>query len=135
MNAYSKDLRMRVLAAVDGGIPREEIVRVFGVSLATVGRWLRRRRQTGDVDARPSPGRTRSICSRAQERRALWEQLQAYPEATLEEHRELWEREGGVRVSVATMSRAIRRLGWTYKQRRWEPPSATRRPEPAGASG
>jgi hypothetical protein len=38
-----------------------------------------------------------------------------------------------VRVSVATMSRAIRRLGWTYKQRRWRPPSATRRP--AGASG
>jgi transposase len=135
MNAYSKDLRMRVLAAVDRGIPREEIVRVFGVSLATIGRWLRRRRETGEVDARPSPGRARSICSRAEERRALWAQLEAHPEATLEEHRELWERGGGMRVSVATMSRAIRRLGWTYKQRRWEPPSATRRPEPAGAGG
>ena len=118
MNAYSKDLRMRVLAAVDRGIQREEVVRVFGVSLATIGRWLRRRRETGDVDARPSPGRTRSICSRTEERRALWVQLEAHPEATLEEHRELWGREGGVRVSVATMSRAIRRLGWTYKQRR-----------------
>ncbi len=126
---------MKVLAAVDHGIPREEIVRVSSVSLATIGRWLRRRRETGDVDTRPSPGRTRSICSRAQECRALWAQLQAHPEATLEEHRELWERGGGVRVSVATMSRAIRRLGWTYKQRRWEPPSATRRPEPTGASG
>jgi transposase len=135
MNAYSKDLRIRVLAAVDRGIPREEIVRVFGVSLAPVGRWLRRRRETGVIDARHSPGRTRSICSRAEERRALWAQLEAHPEATLEEHRELWEREGGARVSVATMSRVIRRLGWTYKQRRWEPPSATRRPEPAGASG
>jgi transposase len=135
MNAYSKDLRMRVLAAVDRGTPREEIVRVFDVSLATVGRWLRRRRETGDVAAMPSPGRTRSICSRAEERCALWAQLEAHPEATLEEHRQLWERESGVRVSVATMSRAIRRLGWTYKQRRWEPPSGTRRPEPAGASG
>ena len=36
MNAYSKDLRMRVLAAVDRGTLRKEIVRVFGVSLATV---------------------------------------------------------------------------------------------------
>jgi transposase len=136
MNAYSKDLRMRVLAAVDRGIPREEIVRVFGVSLATIGRWLRRRRETGDVAAaRPSPGRTRSICARAEERRALRAQLEENPEATLDEHRELWERGGGMRVSVATMSRAIRRLGWTYKQRRWEPPSATRRPELAGASG
>jgi hypothetical protein len=59
----------------------------------------------------------------------------SYPEATLEEHRELWEHERGVRVSVATMSRAIRRLGWTYKQRRWEPPSATRKHGPTGASG
>ncbi len=92
---------MRVLAAVDRSMPREEIVRVFGVSLATVGRWLRRRRETGDVDARPSPGRARSICSSAEERRALWAQLEAYPpEATLEDHRgELWERGGGARVS------------------------------------
>ena len=37
-------------------------------------------------------------------------------EATLERHCELWERGHGVRVSVATMSRAVRGLGWTYKQ-------------------
>jgi transposase len=135
MNAYSKDLRARVLATVDRGDPRARIVETFGISLATVRRWLRRRRETGEVAPRPSPGRTPSICKTAEERRALWEQLEASPEATLEEHRESWERERGVRVSVATMSRAIRKLGWTYKQRRWEPPSATRRPEPAGASG
>ena len=135
MNAYSKDLRMRVLAAVDRGQRRKEIVRLFEVSPATIGRWLRRRREIGDVAARPSPGRTRRICSSVEERRALWAQLEAHPEATLEGHRELWERERGVRVSVATMSRAIRRLGWTYKQRRWEPPSATSGLEPAGANG
>jgi transposase len=75
------------------------------------------------------------IGASADERRALWRQLEEHPEATLEEHRELWEHERGVRVSVATMSRAIRRLGWTYKQRRWEPPSATRKHGPTGASG
>jgi transposase len=72
MNAYSKDLRLRVLAAVDRGIPYAEIVRLFGVSLATVGRWLRRRREAGNVVApMPSPGRTPSICRTAKERRAL----------------------------------------------------------------
>ena len=76
------------------------------------------------------------IGASADERRALWRQLlEEHPEATLEEHRELWEHERDVRVSVATMSRAIRRLGWTYKQRRWEPPSATRKNGPTGASG
>lgn len=74
------------------------------------------------------------IVSTVEERRALWRQLEEHHEATLEEHRALWEEEYGVRVSVATMSRAIHRLGWTYKQRRWQPPSMTRRPEPAGVS-
>ena len=135
MNAYSKDLRARVLAAVDRGDPRALIVETFGVSLATVRRWVRRRRETGEVAPRPSPGRTPSICKTTEERRALWEQLEANPEATLEEHRELWERERSVRVSVATMSRAVRKLGWTYyKQRRWQPPSATSEPGPAGGS-
>lgn len=135
MNAYSKDLRMRVLAAVDRGDPYGEISRLFEVSLATIGRYVRRRRETGEMAPRPSPGRTPRICKSAEERRDLWEQLEASPEATLEEHRETWERERGVRVSVATMSRAIRRLGWTYKQRLWRPPSATKKPAPPGASG
>ena len=69
------------------------------------------------MDARPSPGRTPRMCKNAEERRALWEQLEEHPEVTLERHRELWEERGGAGVSVATMSRAIRRLGWTYKQR------------------
>jgi len=34
MNAYSKDLRARVLAAADRGDPRARIVQTFGVSLA-----------------------------------------------------------------------------------------------------
>ena len=135
MNAYSKDLRTRVLAAVDRGVSRAEIVETFGVSLATARRWLKRRRETGELRPRPSPGRTPNICATAQERRALWRQLEGNREATLERHRELWEERGGARASVATMSRAIRRLGWTYKQRRWRPPSATTRPEPAGTSG
>ena len=135
MNAYSKDLRVRVLAAVDRGERREEIVRLFGMSVATVGRWLRRRRESGEVGPRPSPGRTPSILRTAEERRALWRQLEENDEATLEEHRGLWEERGGARVSVATMSRAIRRLGWTYKKRRWVPPSETKKRGALGEGG
>ena len=71
MNAYSKDLRIRVLAAVDRGERREEIVRLFGVSVATVGRWLRRRRESGEVAPRPSAvRRTPSILRTAEGRLA-----------------------------------------------------------------
>ena len=50
MNAYSKDPRLRVLVAVDRGIPRKEVAGLFKVSLSTtIKRWLQRRRHTGDV--------------------------------------------------------------------------------------
>jgi transposase len=56
MRPYSKDLRLRVLAAVDRGMPREEIALVFGVSAPTVRRYLKLRRETGDVEPKPVPG-------------------------------------------------------------------------------
>lgn len=134
MNAYSLDLRLKVLDAVDRGIPRREVVRTFGVSMPTIERYLRRRRRTGEVSPKPSPGRTPSICATPEERRALWAQLEANAEATLERHCDLWEEARGMKVSVSTMSRAVRKLGWTFKKSRWVPPSATRRSEVLGGS-
>src|SRR5215216_253813 len=57
MKPYSKDLRLRVLAAVDRGVPREEVAKTFSVSVPTIKRWLKRRHETGDVEPRPIPGR------------------------------------------------------------------------------
>jgi transposase len=117
MNAYSKDLRLRVLEAVDRGVPRKEVAEFFGVSVSTIKRYIKRRRAGEGLEPRPSTGRKRRILSTSEEKRALWEQLENNDEATLECHCELWEKERGVRVSIATMSRAIRnKLGWTYKK-------------------
>ncbi len=44
--------------------------------------------------------------------KAMWEQLRENDTATLEEHCQMWEGSRGVKVSVATMSRAVRKLGW-----------------------
>ncbi|MDP8971613.1 MAG: hypothetical protein M3N45_00230 [Actinomycetota bacterium] len=47
-----------MLAAVDGGgTPREEVAKTFSVSMPTIKRWLKRRRETGDVEPKPIPGR------------------------------------------------------------------------------
>ena len=132
MNAYSLDLRLKVLDALDRGIPRREVVRIFGVSMPTLERYLRRRRRSGDLAPKPSPGRTPSICSTVEERRMLWKQLEENEEATLQRHCELWEGLGKARVSVSTMSRAVRKLGWRFKKRVWEPPSETKRREVLG---
>jgi transposase len=132
MRAYSMDLRERVLAAVDRGTPRKEIVRTLGVSEPTIRRYLRLRRETGSVAPKPPPKRPFSIGQNVEHRRALWKQLEEHYDATLEKHCRLWERKRGVKVSISTMSRAIVRLGWTLKKRVWVPPKETKKREVLG---
>ena len=116
MNAYSKDLRLKTLAAIDRGIPRKEVAQLFGVSRSTIKRWLNRRRQTGDVQTMKIPGRP-SVKGQAL-REWLSAHLKANPDLTLREHCEAFLDEMGVEVSEATMSRNIRRLpgGWPLKK-------------------
>ena len=76
MNAYSKDLRLRVLQAVNRGLPRRRISELFGISLSTIKRYVRRRRQGEDLEPKPSTGRKRRILTTSEQKRALWEQLQ-----------------------------------------------------------
>jgi transposase len=118
MNAYSKDLRLKTLAAIDRGIPRKEVQELFGVSRSTIKRWLTRRRQTGDVDIHKIPGRP-SLKGRAL-RQWLPSQLNSNPDLTLKEHCQAFEDESGMEVSEATMSRNIRRLPgeWPLKKSR-----------------
>jgi transposase len=137
MGIYSKDLRVRAVEAVERGIPRRDVVETFSISLTTLKRWLRKRREGQDLSSGTSTGRKRRILATEAEERALWVQLETNDDATLERHCELWEERKGVRVSRSAMSRAIRhKLGWTYKKRRWRPPSATsaRGPLSGGAS-
>ena len=117
MEIYSKDLRIRAVDAVERGMPRREVVETFRISLTTLKRWLRMRREGKDLSPRSSTGRKRRILSTLEQKKALWSQLEANDDATLERHCELWEERTGVRVSISTMSRAIRKkLGWSYKK-------------------
>jgi transposase len=118
MNAYSKDLRLKVLSAIDRGIPRKEVAYLFGVSLSTLKRWLKRRRQTGDVNTYEIPGRP-SVKGTAL-REWLSKQLETNPDLTLKEHREAFFDTTGIEVSEATMSRNIARLPgeWPLKKNR-----------------
>lgn len=125
MNAYSKDLRLKVLSAIERGVPRREISEFLGISISTISRYVKLKASGRQIAPKPSPGRKAKILDSPAHRRALWLQLLENDAATLEEHSEMFERERGVRVSVATMSRAVRKLGWSFKKDRWHPPSAT----------
>jgi len=102
-------------------MPRQRVVETFEVSLATLKRWLVQRRDTADLTPKIRPGRRRTIA--AAQHTALWAQLEAHQDATLAQHTDLWNATQGVCVSRWTIGRAIKRLGWTRKKRRWVPPS------------
>ncbi len=114
MKQYSVDLRERLLGAIDAGLPVVEGARLFGVCPSTIRRWRQRQRQRGTDTARPRPGRPpRSGVADAATLRA---QIAAMPDATLDQHCARWEADHGMRVSITTMSRVIRRLGITVKK-------------------
>ena len=133
MKPYSKDLRMRVVAACDRGMARKEVSRIFGVSEPTVRRYLRLRRETGDIEPRPvsgPPARKGQMLEAA-----LPGQVSRNPDLTLKEHRELFYDEHGTEVSTATISRALKRLGLPLKKSPSRPQSATKRDGRSGARG
>ena len=96
MKPYSKDLRLKVLDAVDRGMDRREVVEVFGVSLASIKRWLKRRSESGDIEALTIPGPP--AVKRAMLSEWLPSQLERNPDLTLDEHCEAFEEACGVKV-------------------------------------
>ncbi len=122
-----------MLAAVDAGIPREQVAKTFSVSMPTVKRWLKRRRETGDVEPKSIPGRP----SRKGAMLQSWlpKHLEANHDLTLgEQHREAFEEQFGEAVSTSTIGRAIAGLpdgGWPIKKVE-DSQSAMRKPEACG---
>lgn len=104
-----------MLNALEAGTPRHEVVDQFRVSLSTVKRLLKQQREHGHVQPKVIPGPSFRIA--ADQHEALAAQLRAQPDATLEQHCQQWHDEHKTRLSASTMSRSIRRLGWTHKKR------------------
>lgn len=116
MKAYSKDLRLKVLDAVDRGMSRREVACIFGISLPSIKRWLKRRRESGGVEPSPRPGPPARKGALLEQ--WLPNQLENNPDLTLVEHCESFEEDWGVEVSTATMSRRISSLpgNWPLKK-------------------
>ena len=120
MKAYSMDLRKRVLAMCDAGRTTREVARVLDVSEAWVRRLKQRRREEGIVGPRPSGGRRHGHFEPVHlEQLRAW--LCQHPDATLEWLLGRVERKMGLRCSVMAVCRAVKKLGWSLKKKRFEP--------------
>src|SRR5262245_55857352 len=125
MRAYSLDLRERALAALDAGTSRDEVLRLFKISLSTLNRWLRRRRSGLPLAAEQPSGRTHTLTDT--DLAELRERLEAAADATIAAHTQWWnDTHPDHTVSPKTIERAITRLGWTRKKRVSVPANATK---------
>ena len=124
MNAYSLDLRKKIVEAKQRGAPTSEIARTFvGVGVSTVKRYAATAREGRSLVPKKRPGSKPKMDQAAV--RLLEADLRERPTATLPQRREFLSRVAGVRVSDSTLSRALKRLGWSRKKDRWERVSAT----------
>jgi transposase len=117
MNAYSVDLRQRIVAAVASGMARNEVVRTFQVSAATVRRYLKQQREQGDLTPRAHTGGRQAQIG-PEQLPTLQKLIATTPDATLAETCVEWQQRTGVLLSQATLSRALAQIGWTRKKRR-----------------
>ena len=122
MDAYSEDLRRKIVEAKERGMPTVEVARAFGVGVSSVERYAKTAREGGSLRPKRSPGRRPKADERA--RLLLEADLRERPAATLRERREYLRGAAGLRLSESTVSRLLRRMGWSRKKDRWERRSA-----------
>src|SRR5205085_1372260 len=106
---YSRDLRERVVGAVEGGLSRRRAAKLFGVAISTVIDWVNAWRQEGRLVALPMGGDHSSRLK--EERDWLLERVAAVPDLTLEEIRaELAARGKPVGYGMAVLCRRRHQL-------------------------
>ncbi len=119
--AYSDDLRARVLGAVDRGGRVYEVAPLFEVSVSYIYKALARRKLTGVATALPKRGRPGRKLDKHLD--ALASHIAAHPDATLEELVAWVKRERDITVCVATLWATLEALDLSVKKRRAMPPS------------
>jgi transposase len=119
MQAYSLDLRQRVVAAYENGVETIlEVAERFEVSDSFIKKLLRRKRTTGQI---APVGHRGGQSKRLNQKHRKWllKTVLAASDITLEDLREKLLSEHQVTASVATLSRELRGLDLRRKKNRW----------------
>ena len=111
---YSKDLRERVVAIVDGGESAREAARLLNLGASTAIRWIDRWTTTGTVDALPGTGHSRSPLKAHDQ--WLLDLVAAEPDLTLDEIRVRLARDKKLKVGRTSIWRFYERHAITFKK-------------------
>src|SRR5215211_3617934 len=118
MKPYSEDLRTRIIQAVqEGGISKSETARLFGVSLSSVKRYARIANRGASLEPRKGGGRPPKTNETM--KKLLEEDVKERPAATVRDRRLFLQSVTGDSLSVSTVKRLLRRLGFSQKNGLW----------------
>jgi transposase len=123
MKAYSEDLRAKIVQAVEQGMPKTQAAKTFGVSRSSVKRYAAAAREGKPLTPKKHPGSKPKLDEKA--RRLLEADVEERPALTLRERCRFIERVAGVAVSESTLSRLLRRMGFSPKEGQWVRANAT----------
>lgn len=120
MRAYPKELRSRVVAAVEhGAMTIGEVATVFRVGRTFVKKMLRLQRAGAELAPRPGGGSTPKLTDG--DRALLREVVAQHPDITLAECQARLAAQGSGRVSLPTICRALHQLRLPRKKKSRRP--------------
>ena len=117
MKPYSEDLRLRIVQAVRDGMSKSATARFFGVSLSSVKRYARIANRGASLEPRKGGGRPPKTNETM--KKLLEEDVKERPAATVRDRRLFLQSVTGDSLSVSTVKRLLRRLGFSQKNGLW----------------
>lgn len=115
MQAYSPDLRRKIVNAVERGETKTEVARTFDVSRSSVKRYVKMDLQTGSLEPSKPPGSSLKIEDPAQ--KLLEADLEERPAATLAQRCSYLMEITGIGVAISTVWRTLKQLNYSHKKR------------------
>lgn len=116
MNAYSKDLRERVVTAyLNKEGTQEEIGKRFSVHRNTVYNWIKQYKKTGNLKAKEYKSGPASKIE-GENLLILKKLTETYKDATLEEYSDYFQNKTNIKVSSTTIFRTLKKLKITLKK-------------------
>lgn len=115
--AYSNDLRARVLDAYDKGMTYEKVSEHYQVSITFIRCLVQLRKETGALARRPHGGGAPRALT-LEDLGSLRQVYEEKPDALLKEMVERFAQVRGIRVSIHTIARELKRMGITRKKKR-----------------
>ena len=116
MAPYPKELRVRVIAAVEeGGLSISETARIFQVGMTFIKKMLRLHRAGEPLEPRHGGGPVPLL--QEKETTLLRQEIRDYPDATLEELQQVLTDKCQATASLSTISRGLQRLNLPRKKK------------------